>query len=304
MIDKEYIEKWLSGSLTGDELRDFEKTETYRELVKLESALQQFKAPQYDVEAELERLNRQKQKKGKLITMPMLIKTITRVAAVILIAMTGYFFFYLNSSSIELTSAAEKNQFYLPDSSIVSMNAMSEVMYKKNIWKYSRTVQLDGEAFFNVAKGARFDVITDAGTVSVLGTQFNVKNRDAYFEVECFEGSVEVSSENAKRKLGAGSGIRILNGKIDEYTTRAGGAPAWLKNESAFQSIAFRWVVDEFERHYNVRFQTEDIDLDRLFTGKFGHDNLEQALQAITLPLNLKFIIKDGGHIILTAGGE
>ena len=47
----------------------------------------------------------------------------------------------------------------------------------ENKWKNERSVNLDGEGFFKVAKGSKFDVETSAGTVSVVGTQFNVKNR-------------------------------------------------------------------------------------------------------------------------------
>ncbi len=303
MNNKEYIEKWLNGTLNSDELAVFEQTDTFRELVKIDTAMQAFKAPDFDVEAELARLKQRREKKGQVVVFPML-RQILRVAAVVLIAITAYFYFYLNANTTLQTAGAEKNTLYLPDSSMVAVNAMSRVGYKKNIWKYSRTVQLDGEAFFKVAKGSRFDVMTDAGVVTVLGTQFNVKHRDDYFEVECFEGMVQVSAQNQVNQLAAGSGFRILNGDAQQFSTAKSTTPAWMENESVFQSVSVRLVLNEFERQYNVEILAEGLDLDKLFTGKFRHNDMQQALQAITLPLNLQYKIADKGQIILSARGE
>ena len=185
------------------------------------------------------------------------------------------------------------------------LNADSRVTYKKNIWKISRHVHLDGEAFFSVAKGSRFDVETQSGIVSVLGTQFNVKNRDNYFEVVCYEGLVQVQSLGETSKLSAGNSFRILNGEMevfdknDSYTV-----PDWMSNESVFRSVPFAQVIHELERQYDVSITASNIDLNQLFTGKFVHDSLEMSLKAITIPLNLKYEISDKDQIILSARGE
>ena len=48
-------------------------------------------------------------------------------------------------------------------------------------------------------------------------------------------------------------------------------------------------VLAEFERQYNVTFSVDDIDANEVFSGGFPHNNLDNALQAITIPLNLAF---------------
>ena len=65
--------------------------------------------------------------------------------------------------------------------------------YASNKWDKKRRVRLEGEAFFKVAKGSTFTVDTKTGSVKVLGTQFNVKNRIGFFEVVCYEGLVGVT---------------------------------------------------------------------------------------------------------------
>lgn len=65
--------------------------------------------------------------------------------------------------------------------------------------------------------------------------------------------------------------------------------PYWLNNESAFKSMPFSQVIAEFERQYEVTFNVNTIDTNQLFTGSFAHNNIDVALKAITLPLNLSF---------------
>ena len=55
-------------------------------------------------------------------------------------------------------------------------------------------------------------------------------------------------------------------------------------------------VLEEFERQYNVTLVVQNIDTEQLFSGSFGHNNLEVALNAITLPLHLTY--SKTGHTI------
>lgn len=303
MANEEYIKKWLDGSLSTEELKDFETFDEYKSLQKLDAAVKSFRAPYYDVEQELARINARKKGKGKVVRLGWL-NTMVRVAAVLLVLFSSYFFFYLNVNETLQTASAEKAELLLPDASKVVLNAHSRVTYKKNIWKISRQVRLDGEAFFSVAKGSKFDVETNSGIVSVLGTQFNVKNRETYFEVVCFEGLVEVQSAGETSKLSAGNAFRILNGKMEVFDKNDSTTPDWMANESVFRSVPFGQVIHEFERQYGVSIAAINIDLDQLFTGKFVHDNLEMSLKAITIPLNLNYEIGEKDQVILSAKGE
>lgn len=303
MGNEEYIKKWLDGSLTDEEKEAFESSEDFRSLSKLDAALKGFKAPQYNVTQELARLHEKKRKEGKVISMPWL-KSIVRVAAVLLILMSSFFFFYLNTDTAIQTTVAEKTQLYLPDSSMVALNALSEVTFKERSWKYKRLVQLDGEAYFKVSKGSTFDVVTSSGIVSVLGTQFNVKNRTDYFEVTCYEGEVQVESQNETNILLPGHAFRVVNGQILKLENIVDANPGWLSNESSFKSVPLLEVIREFERQYNVTILTQNVDMKQLFTGTFVHQNQDLALQAITLPLNLKYALTSENQITVSARGD
>ncbi len=303
-MDKEYyIKKWLEGTLSDAELKTFEKSADYQSLAKLSKSVQAFKAPEYNVEEEFERLQRNNAAKGKVVRMSW-IKPLLRMAAALIVIAAGYFYFYLNMSTTVQTLASEKRELFLPDSSQVFLNAFTKVSFNKNKWGGKREVKLDGEAFFKVAKGSKFDVVTASGVVSVLGTRFNVINRSDYFEVVCYEGLVQVQRGEEFAQLPPNHSFRIIDGIVTKSDPSDELSPSWLADESSFRSIPYSQVIMEFERQYNVSVITRSVNLDLLFTGRFVHNDKLLALKAISLPLNLSYEISDDMEIILSGKGD
>ena len=293
----DYIKKWLDGTLTEEEKSFFQTTEEYQRLEKLSRSLLYFKAPDYPGDSEYERLKARRALKNKVVPMNWLSPLLK--AAAVLIAVGGAWFFFLSGKpTVVETIAAEKTTLSLPDSSFVALNAMSKVIFDEKKWKQQRRVELEGEAFFKVALGSRFDVVTSMGTISVLGTAFNVRNRQDYFEVICYEGSVEVNSAEVVR-LSPQQIFRLVDGVVTKGEAASQSLPDWRNGESSFQSVPFRYVVEEFERQFNVSVTTQNVDTQRLFTGKFTHSDFSVALQSIALPFNLAYEV-DGKKIILT----
>lgn len=304
MENEDYIKKWLEGTLDEKEKAIFERTDAYKSLQDLSNSLMSFKAPEYDMDAGYEALNaRISAKKGRLVTMNWL-SPLLKAAAVLLAIAGSYFLFLHDRSTIIKTFAAEKTEITLPDSSFVALNALSRLAFNEKNWAKERRVELDGEAFFQVAKGSRFDVITSAGTISVLGTAFNVVNRKDYFEVICYEGSVRVESGNETLKLQPKQIFQKISGvgtTGNEKPTNT--APDWRRGESSFESVPFRYVIQEFERQYNVSITTRNVDSEQLFTGTFTHSNLSLALKSIAIPLNLTYEV-EGKKIILASDSK
>lgn len=298
MKNEEYIKKWLEGFLTEEERIYFESTEDYKSIQKLSDSLIAFQAPEYDAEAELERLQRSKaSQKGKVVRVDFL-RPFLKVAAVFIIMIGVYFYFYSDNVVTIETSVAEKAEVILPDSSIVVLNALSSLTYNEDKWDQERKVTLKGEAFFKVSKGSTFDVSTSKGMVTVLGTEFNVRVREEYFEVICYEGLVQVIAVDEKITLPANHIFKIEHGvaskEINDVT------PHLLTNESAFYSVPFREVIREIERQYTVEVETKGVDLQKRFTGRFVHSDLQMALKSITIPMDLTFKITEDQTILLS----
>ncbi len=295
MNREELILKWLNNDLNDQEFEAFKALEDYDDLVKLNTNLQHFKADNYDTSAELE--NVLSTIKSTSAPKNNWLKPLMRIAAVLAICFSVYYYTTTLDTTVT-TQLAQKTTVELPDASTVSLNAKSLLAYNKNDWKKERDVDLQGEAFFKVAKGSSFNVKTTSGTVTVYGTQFNVKQRDNYFEVICYEGLVGVAYNTKETKLKPGDSFLVIDGKIIAKEKEYRSTPSWLNNESDFKSIPFKQVVAEFERQYEVEVTLMNVDSTQLFTGSFTHDNLDVALKSIALPLQVTYS-KQNNTIIL-----
>lgn len=286
MKREDLIQKWLNHELNAEELKAFKNLEDYDALVKMDTHLKAFKAPEFHTSEELNAvLKHIKTPKAKSQNW---IRTAIRIAAVVVICFSVYYSLTLDTTVSTLAANKETN-IELPDASIVSLNALSSVTFNRHNWSKNRSVELEGEAFFKVAKGSKFEVKTEAGTVTVLGTQFNIKQRNNYFEVICYEGKVGVTYQNQQTTLLAGDSFLMIDGKLIAKEKEKLATPSWLNNESQFISLPYNIVLDEFERQYNVIIDPTNIDVNQLFTGGFSHNNMDLALQAITLPLHVTY---------------
>ena len=286
MNREELISKWLNNDLNNQELEAFKMLEDYDDLIKLNDGVQAFKAEDYNTSAELETVLKTIKTPKKPATH--WIKPLMRVAAVLAICFSLYYYTTTLDTTVA-TQFAQKTWVELPDNSSVNLNAKSLITFNKNSWKNEREVTLEGEAFFKVAKGSSFNVITKSGTVTVYGTQFNVKQRAHYFEVICYEGLVGVTYNSQETKLKPGDSFLIIDGKQIAKEKENRSTPSWVNNESTFKSLPYKEVIAEFERQYDVDITLLNIDSNQLFTGSFAHNNLEVALKAITLPLHVTY---------------
>ncbi|MDO9274819.1 MAG: FecR family protein [Lutibacter sp.] len=282
-----FLAKWLNNEITEAELMEHLSEEEIRTYKKIITASNQFEVPVYNAEEALEKI-KLKHTKSKVKKLNFF-NSFYKVAAVLAIIVASYYFIS-NKNTTYTTNFAEKTSFELPDNSNVRLNADSEITFKPKNWENNRAVTLNGEAYFSVFKGSTFTVNTAMGTVTVLGTKFNVVVRDHYFEVNCYEGVVSATYQNKTIKVPAGSSFKVLNsvslfGEITETN------PSWIENNSSFKSMPYKYVIQEIERQYNIAIVYDVEYATTLFTGNFTHTDLEMALQAISIPLNLKYTI-------------
>lgn len=297
MKREELIKKWLDNELSVEEYKAFNALEDFDALVKLSDNVKKFKAPEYQTSEGLKNvlysINTSQSHTRNWV------KPLLRVAAVIAIMFSVYYYTTTLDTNVA-TLVAQKTSIELPDASSVSLNALSTLTYNKKAWRNNRDIELNGEAFFKVNKGSTFNVNTASGTVTVLGTEFNVKHRENLFEVVCYEGSVSVTYKTNTTILKPGDSFLILDGEIIAKEKETATNPSWINNQSRFNSIPFEYVLLEFERQYNVTVTSQDLDLDQLFTGSFIHNDKILALKSITLPLNLKYRLVGDTSILLS----
>ena len=286
MNKENLIQKWLDHDLNPQELEAFKQLEDYNDLIKLDQKLIGFKADTVNEDEAFEHVLKSIQ--GIKKNPNKLYATLSKIAAVLVIAL-GVYFYTTTLDTTATTIASQQKAIVLPDASEVQINAMSTLTFNESNWHTSRNLSLNGEAYFKVAKGEKFDVKTHLGTITVLGTQFNVKQRDNYLEVTCYEGKVAVNSELKKEILLPGDTFLIIDGKYITTEKENLSRPSWLNHKSTFKSIPYREVIAEFERQYNVSIEFDTINVSQNFTGSFTHNDIKIALKSITLPLQLKY---------------
>ncbi|MCL6272485.1 FecR family protein [Muricauda sp. 2012CJ35-5] len=299
-MQENYLAKWLSGALSEAELAEFKKSEAYASYVKLKEVSETLEAPEFDVDQAFEQLRATRMEEApKVITLHPF-KKFLRVAAAIAILLTGSYF-YVNSLDESIsTQLADRTEITLPDNSEIILNADSKITYSEKNWDTNRDVKLEGEAFFKVAKGQKFTVSTSQGTVTVLGTQFNVENRDGFFEVTCYEGLVSVSHNGMETKLPAGNSFMVIDGEIKETGKPHNMEPSWVNDESSFERIPLEFVLSELERQFNIKVNTQNVDKNLLFTGTFSNTDLNMALKSISTPSRMNYKL-EGDNVLFYA---
>ncbi len=299
MMDKDYLlEKWLKNDLTDAEKKAFDELDETPFNQYIIDAAQYFKASQFYEASSFDVFRERHSSHKKTIRRLRGLNPLLKLASAIVIGLGVYLVFFFNKLTHIETVASEKTTIELPDHSKVELNALTTIRFDAENWYKKRALELNGEAFFKVEKGSVFDVITKDGKITVVGTQFNVKQRDRYFEVKCFEGVVKVVSDTIIRELHAGNVFQILHGKFFETKTKV-LSPKWIHNISNFEAVPFKEVLAEFERQFNIEIDYNNIDVNRLFTGGFMHGNLENALISVTQPMNMTFEIRSSNLIII-----
>lgn len=300
-MKENYLAKWLNNELSEQELEEFRATPEFRSYEKIVATASALEGPAFDAEAALERLRTKRGGSGgRVIAMRPWVRWVGVAAALVL--MLGGTYYFMNRPEWVEAGYAQHTETQLPDASEVMLNAGSEITFNKKHWEGHRRVTLQGEAFFKVAKGKTFTVETEAGEVTVLGTQFNVLQRDDLFVVSCYEGLVRVDHAGRSVELPAGTSFRLVAGRIDTSEIMAASAPSWTRNESSFRSMPLAFVLQEFERQYNVEVEARNLDLTEFYTGTFSNTNMNLALQSISAPLQLAYEVH-GNKVLFYAKG-
>ncbi len=289
-MEEDYlIKKWLNNTLTEKEQIAFDALDNSAFLKEILAEGKRFKNQHSekvltfkDFETKLE----PHPKKMVFYNNPFI-----KIAAVILLCIAIYFIFRPTNQHTFKTELSQTVEVTLPDASLVTLNELSQLNVASN-WSQKREVTLEGEAYFKVASGKRFDVKTQKGVVTVIGTQFNVTVRDSIFSVKCYEGLVQVSYNNTLTELPAGRAFQVVNNTVQNSKIST-MQPSWLLDMKVFKNALLSDVLMEIERHYKVSINATSVDDTLLFTGGFELNSLDNALQAVTGSLNLSYTVDD-----------
>ena len=295
MKDDTVLARWLAGELNDTELRELEADPRYATLLRIRGNFEQVERPAFDGGPMLQTiLGAEKAAPPKVVPLYRRYRLQAGAAAIVVLLGLGFF---LYQPETMVAANGETFAFVLPDQSEVRLNSGSQAVYRDFNWDANREVELEGEAYFKVAKGKAFTVATPLGSVTVLGTQFNVKARGNRFDVSCYEGRVLVKYNGQETVLTAGQSVTVQDSQTAGITPEEAAAPQWTEGELAFSNEQLPGVIAEIERRYDVTIEA-DFDSAQPFSGAMPGNDLDATLKALSLAYHLK-VSKNGNTIIL-----
>ncbi|MEL6670856.1 MAG: FecR domain-containing protein [Bacteroidota bacterium] len=298
--DETFLSRWLNGELTEAEKQTFEADPEYASYVATAQALQPFEVAPYQEKAELEkvmqRIKTQPEKAAKTVPFR---RNWWVAAAAILLVLIGFAWWQFGSQSSPTEILAEERMdISLPDGSTIVLPAGSKVSYLPDDWANHRLVKLEGEAFFQVAKGQRFDIELKQGKVSILGTSFSIDERPDTVEVVCFTGRVQVEAFGEKHLLEKGMGVLAVRQQAALMQQTSLSQPTWLADKVQLQNVPLREALDQLREIYQLEI-TGAVDQEKIVNTVFPVDDVETALSQVLGPLNLVYQLDTTQKIVI-----
>lgn len=153
----------------------------------------------------------------------------------------------------------------LPDGTQVWLNAASSIRYPTSFTGKHRSVEVTGEAYFEVAKHSEkpFSVhVNGKAEVAVLGTHFNINayDNEKSIHTTLLEGSVKVSTKQSASQVILKPGEQAeLNGTIKiNKNIDIEKIMAWKNGLIYFEGATFDEIMRQLERWYDIEVVYEN----------------------------------------------
>ena len=143
----------------------------------------------------------------------------------------------------------------LADGTIVWLNSDSHIRYPVTFSGDTRQVELEGEAYFEVAKDKEkpFIVRMNEYNVRVTGTQFNVRNySNENLATTLVEGRVQIERKGRVDRLRPGQQAILENNEIRIRTVNVNEQVAWRHGAFGFTQCRLENIMEELARWYDV----------------------------------------------------
>lgn len=197
-------------------------------------------------------------------------------------------------------------QITLSDGTKVWLNAGSKLSYPRKFTGSERRVELQGEAYFEVAKQqnmqntqstSRFIVSSAGQEVIVLGTHFNINAYPDEKELKTtlLEGSVQVSTSASSTTLSPGQQAIQKNGILKTQIVNTEDEVAWKNGYFMFNNEDLESIMKKIGRWYALAIKFEDPTLkaETFFGTMSKFENSSKVLNMLERTGIVRFEITD-----------
>ncbi len=208
-------------------------------------------------------------------------------------------------AQILASGRGQRRRFQLADGSSVDLNAESRLRVAFS--RSERRVSLDdGEAIFDVVsdKARPFTVAAGDHTVRVVGTQFDVRNRDGDLTVTVARGRVEVRPSLASDRvfvLTPGQRLDIGAGGVETLqAVNPQEAFSWRSGRLVYRNQPLARVVADLNRQFADQVVIGDPELGAIpITGVIVLDTPQAVMSRLSLMLPVRTVPSERGLLLL-----
>jgi ferric-dicitrate binding protein FerR (iron transport regulator) len=195
----------------------------------------------------------------------------------------------------------------LADGTKIWLNAASSLKYPTAFTGTSRSVELTGEAYFEVAgdKSKPFTVRLNGMDVQVLGTKFNIKayQDDASIRTTLVDGAVRLTASGAGEALLKPGQQGVWSQQLPRFMVRevnTNNEVAWRNGYFAFDNENIHDIMKDLSRWYNIDIEFRNNLIEKKFGGTVSrYQNAEEVLEILELTGSVHFSIKDKKIIVM-----
>jgi len=196
----------------------------------------------------------------------------------------------------------------LPDGTIIWLKGNSKLSYPRKFIGNTRSILLNGEALFEVAKDAAHPFIIHSGTLTttVLGTSFNIKQDNNKIEVNVLTGRVFLSSKNAApivlhpRQKAVYDELKKQLNKATQPVLQIASLIAGTEYNMSFNETRVANVLRQVEKKFDVSIIVKNQQVNNeLITVDITDKSLIKTLDIISEALNLDYK-KNEQEVVLT----
>lgn len=197
-----------------------------------------------------------------------------------------------------IAAAGEQAEVTFPDGSKATLNAQSSISYNKYLWWLSPKVRIDGEGYFFGKHTKGFTVKGTDCKVKIIGTRFNIYNRNGNLSISCYEGEVSyrIPKLNNSSHLRGGELVtaNIASNKVERGLIDSNkNEPSWVSGNFFYVRTPFNEVLKEVERQFKVSIKDKERFSEYTYTGFFSNNDLDNALTTTLIPMGLSYTQKD-----------
>lgn len=242
-----------------------------------------------------------------------ILPAVMRVAAVLVIALGAWFMLQQESVPETHTIAADtklEEAVMLPDGTHIYLNQGSQLSYDDDFNKNLRSINFEGEAFFEIAANPEkpFVISTQNLGIQVIGTSFNLSSikQDDHIELHLQSGKVLVYSVDEQGRileqlqLNPGEKATFVkeSGLLTRDEIQGMNHLAWKTGVLEFHNAPLPEVLDELAKAYDLHFVVEYNCSNLMLTARFENESAESVLQTLEFVFNLN-ISDQGDHILI-----